>query len=88
MHIPLSKTKMEPHGVQYTLVLHLLHENKKPAEQFKAFFSEIGTTGVRETIIHCTLLKEAIIESADPRWMRDLYEDNRVVSQSRGLPLH
>lgn len=72
----IVKTKMEPHGVQYTLVLHLLHDNKGTAEQFKAFFSEAGTTGVRDTVIHSALVNEGIIESEDPRWMRDPYDEN------------
>lgn len=70
----IVKTQIKPHGIQYTLIFQL-RNFKGTVSNLKAFFSETGMTGVRDTQIHSLLIQQGIITLGDNNgWMRDPYD--------------
>lgn len=72
----IVKTKMEPSGMQYFLLLDMADPKTRTAEQFRGFFSETGMTGVRDTTVYSQLVNEGYLKPGDTSaWMRDQYDE-------------
>jgi len=75
----IVKTLMKPSGVQYTLVLHI--DFGSEVLVVNAFFSEFGTTGLRDTFVYSLLGDEVSLLKDKSSWMSDPYDKN----YTRGL---
>ncbi len=72
----IVKSAIQPHGVQYCLTLHL--EREGGAVQVQGFFDEMGTTGMRDTIVFSQMRSTGRIASDMQGWMRDPYDPDRT----------
>jgi len=71
----IVKTKLNPSGMQYTLVMHL--DYGVDVLNVQAYFSEIGMTGQRDNTILNKLISEGVIVMPDmSKWMQDPYDAN------------
>lgn len=72
----IVKTQMDPHGMQYTLILHLKDSEAK-SSCLRSFFSESGMTGQRDSMVYAALAENGTIKMGDTStWMRDPYNHN------------
>lgn len=73
----IVKTLMEPHGVQYTVILQIMNHVSGDVENLRAFFSEIGMTGVRDAQVYSALVKQGYLKNGDNEtWMKDQYDSS------------
>lgn len=71
----IVKSKLNPSGVQYTLVMHLNMNNY--TININSYFDEIGITGTRETTIMNKLINEGKLTTSNMQdWVRDPYDSN------------
>ena len=69
----IVKTKCEPSGVQYFLLLHIESADGNAAVQ--GFFTEAGTTGARDAVIYELAIREGWVKVGDMSgWARDPYD--------------
>ena len=69
----IVKTLKDPHGVQYTLTYQIVMADE--AIHLQGFFDEIGTTGIRDTMIYELYRKEGKLSDNTAEWMQDPYDD-------------
>lgn len=71
----IVKTILNPSGVQYTLTMHVDYGNE--VLNATAYFSEIGITGQRDSVILNKLVDEGTIIPPDmSKWISDPYDLN------------
>lgn len=70
----IVKTKMNPSGVQYCLVMHIGENNS--VMQIQGFFDEVGMTGQRDSMIYNKLMNEGRLSADMSGWMCDPYDSN------------
>jgi hypothetical protein len=69
----IVKTKGEPSGVQYYMLMHIAYE--KVAINVNGHFIEAGTTGIRDTTIWELERRKGIVSSTDnSKWCFDPYD--------------
>ncbi len=72
----IVKTQMKPHGMQYTLILHI-KDSDAVSSCLRSFFSESGMTGQRDTMVYAALSQNGTVKMGDTStWMRDPYNSN------------
>ncbi len=71
----IVKTHNEPSGVQYFLLMQVLYGHA--ALNIKAFFSEKGMTGKRDTAVFEMACREGVVSISDTsKWTYDPYDKN------------
>ena len=69
----IVKTKSEPIGVQYYMLIHIAYENI--AISVNGHFIEVGMTGLRDTTIWELAYREGVVSSTDnSKWCFDPYD--------------
>lgn len=68
----LIKTKHEPTGVEYSLMLQIQFEDRVASIQ--AFFDEAGNTGLRDAFVYSRLQREGETELLE-NWSYDPYDE-------------
>lgn len=66
----IVKSKQEPAGMQYILTMHIMKGNTPVCIQ--GFFSEVGMTGMRDSVVF-SMLQQSDFKIAND-WMRDPYD--------------
>ncbi|MCR5566489.1 MAG: hypothetical protein K6F61_06525 [Clostridiales bacterium] len=68
------KTLRQPHGVQYCMTMHI--DYGECAVQVQGFFDELGTTGVRDTMVFVLLEQQGTVRTTEDGiegWNTDPY---------------
>lgn len=69
----IIKNKKEPSGVNYFMLLQVAYGHA--VLNIKAFFDEIGTTGIRDTMIFELAIRQGIVSTTDTKnWWFDPYD--------------
>jgi hypothetical protein len=76
----IVKTKLNPSGVQYTLIMNI--DFGIEVLNVQAYFSELGMTGQRDSAVLNKLISEGVIMPPDmSKWRKDPYD----INYSKGL---
>ena len=71
----IVKTLNQPSGVQYCTTMHI--EFPDCAVQVQGFFDELGTTGVRDSLVYVLLSQDGVVKATDDGlegWSADPYD--------------
>ena len=68
----IVKSAMNPHGVQYTLTFH--YDLPDFTLNIRAFYTEKGTTGLRDSIVYEQAKRDGIVSGDFDGWMCDPYD--------------
>lgn len=71
----IVKSKLQPSGMQYILTMHI--DEYDYCVNIQSFFDEVGTTGLRDTLIMNKMINEGKIAPSNMEgWFKDPYNEN------------